>query len=55
MNTEIVNSLCLGVIFSPTRDELVQMVRSQDRPITCEVVEVVHNYGHKEIDDLQYA
>ncbi|TNN65176.1 hypothetical protein EYF80_024583 [Liparis tanakae] len=33
--------------------EFVEMMRPQDGPITCQVVKVVHDDGHKQVDDLR--
>lgn len=41
------------VIFSPDLLKLVQMVWTKERPITGQVVEVVHNDGYEQVKDLQ--
>lgn len=46
--------LCLGIIFRPATDELVQMMWTQDRPIASEIIKVVHDDGHEQIDDLKH-
>lgn len=46
------DSLGLWVVLCPDGLELIQVVRAQDGPVTCEVVEVVHDDSHKEVDDL---
>ena len=38
-------ALGIGIVLAPEPDELVQMVRTQDRPISGQVVEVVHDDG----------
>lgn len=47
-----VNLLSFWVIFSPDPLELVKMMWPQDRPVTRQVVKVVHDDGHKQVDDL---
>ena len=46
------HSLGLGIVFRPLPHKLVEVVRSEDRPITGEVVKVVHDDGNEEVDDL---
>ncbi len=45
--------LRFGVVFGPSGDEFVQVMRTEDGPITSEVVEVVHNDGHEEVNELK--
>ncbi len=45
--------LCLGVVFSPSGDEFVQVMRTEDGPITSEVVKVIHNDGYEEVNELK--
>lgn len=47
------HSLGLGVVLSPDPFELVQVMGPKDGPVTCEVVKVVHDDGHKEVNDLK--
>ena len=47
-------SLCLWVILRPEPHKLIEMVRTEDGPITCEVVKVVHNDSHEQVDDLEW-
>lgn len=47
------HSLGFRVVLSPDPFELVQVVGAQDGPVTCEVVKVVHDDSHKEINDLR--
>lgn len=42
----------LWVILSPDLLKLVQVVGAQDRPVTCQVVKIVHNDCYKQVDDL---
>lgn len=49
---QTVNLLSLWVVFSPDPLELVKMMWPQDRPVTRQVVKVVHDDGHKQVDDL---
>lgn len=46
------DSLGLRVVLCPDGLELVQVVRAQDGPVSREVVEVVHDHSHEEVDDL---
>lgn len=41
------------VVLGPDPDELVQVVGTQDGRVPCEVLEVVHDDGHKEVEHLQ--
>lgn len=41
------------IILTPQADELVQMVGPQDRPISCQIVKVVHDDRNKQINDLE--
>ena len=43
--------LGVRVVLRPERDELAQMVRAQDGPVPRQVVEVVHDDGHEEVED----
>ncbi len=42
--------LSTRIIFCPNPDELVQMVSAQDRRISCQVVEVVHDDGDEQVE-----
>ena len=44
------NSLCAGVVLCPDADELVEVVRAEDGGVPGEVVEVVHDDGHEEVE-----
>lgn len=46
------DSLGLRVVLCPDGLELVQVVRAQDGPVSREVVKVVHDHSHEEVDDL---
>lgn len=46
-------SLSLWIILGPDGLEFIQVMRAQDGPVPCEVVKVVHDDSHKEVDDLQ--
>lgn len=35
----------VGIVLGPQTNKLVQMVRTQDRPIPRQVIEIVHNYS----------
>lgn len=47
------DSRSLWVVLRPDGLELVQVMRAQDGPVPREVVKVVHDDGHEEVDDLQ--
>ena len=44
--------LCTRIVFSPDSDELVEMVRAQDGRVSGQVVEVVHDDGHEQVQHL---
>lgn len=48
-------SLILGfwIVFRPDPLELVQVMRPKNRPIAGEIVEVVHDDGDEQVDDLK--
>lgn len=48
-----VNLLSFWVIFSPDSLKLVKVMGSQNWPITRQVVKVVHDDSHKQVDDLR--
>lgn len=41
------------VVLGPDADELVQVVRPQDGRVPCEVLEVVHDHSHEQVQHLQ--
>ena len=41
------------VVFRPESNELVKMVRTKNRPITSEVVKIVHDDRHEQVYNLQ--
>ena len=43
--------LRIRVVLRPQTDELIQVVRAQDGPVPRQVVEVVHDDGHEEVED----
>ena len=45
--------LCFRVVLGPDPLELVQVMRAQNRPITRQVIKVVHDDGDKQVDDLK--
>lgn len=45
-------TLGIGIVLGPQANKLVQVVRPENRPISRQVVEVVHDNGDEEIDDL---
>lgn len=47
------HSLGLRVVLSPDPFELVQVMGPKDGPVAGEVVKVVHDDGHKEVNDLR--
>ena len=48
-------TLGIRIILGPERDELPEVVGPKDRPVPCEVVEVVHDDGHEEIEHEEGA
>lgn len=49
------NVLSFWVVLGPDPLELIQMMRSQDRPVTRQVIKVVHDDSHKQVDDLAFS
>lgn len=47
--------LGLGVVLRPYPFELIQVMRPQDGPVARQVVKVVHDDSHKQVDDLKGA
>ena len=43
------------VIFSPDLLKLIQVMRTEKRPITGQIVKVVHDDSHKQVEDLRRA
>lgn len=43
----------VGVVLGPETNKLVQMVGTQDGPISRQVIEIIHDYGDEQIDDLK--
>ena len=48
-------TLGVRVVLRPERDELPQVVGAQDGPVPRQVVEVVHDDGHEEVEDKEGA
>ena len=49
------NLLRTRIIFCPDPDKLVQMVSTQDGTVSGEVVEVVHDDGHEQVEHEEAA
>lgn len=47
------HSLGLGVVLSPDPFELIQVMGPEDGPVPCQVVKVVHDDSHEEVNDLR--
>ena len=41
------------IVLAPQTDKLVQMVRTQDGPIARQIIKVIHNDGHEQVDNLR--
>lgn len=41
------------VVVRPDSLKLVQVVSSQNRPVSCQVFKVVHDDGNEQVDDLK--
>ena len=52
-NPEPKSILGFRVVFRPESNKLVKMVRTKNRPITSEVVKIVHDDGHEQVYNLQ--
>lgn len=46
--------LGVGIVLGPQANKFVQVVRPENRPVSRQVVKVVHNNGDEEVDDLFY-
>lgn len=44
--------LGVGIVLGPQANKLVQVVWPENRPISRQVVEIVHDNGNEEVDDL---
>ena len=42
----------IRVVFRPLTNELIEMMWPEDGPVTCQVVEVVHDDGKKQVQNL---
>lgn len=52
-HVEMLNSsFRVGIVFGPQSNKLIQVMRSEDRPVSRQVVKVVHDNGDEEVDDL---
>ena len=49
------STLGVRVVLAPEADKLVEVVGTQDRPVAGEVVKVVHDDGHEEVEDEEAA
>lgn len=47
------NSLSFRIIFRPDPFKLIQVMWPQYRPITGQIVKVVHDHSNKQVDDLE--
>ena len=48
-------ALGVGVILGPEVHELAEVVRPEDGPVAGEVVEVVHDDSHEQVEDEEAA
>ena len=48
-------SLRIRVVLGPEPNKLIKMMRTQDGPVSCQVVKVVHDDGHEEVEDEEAA
>lgn len=46
-------SLCFRIVFRPNPFKLIQVVGPKNRPITRQIVKVVHDDRYKQVNDLQ--
>ena len=46
-------SLGVRVVLAPEADELVEVVRAQDGPVARQVVKVVHDDRHEQVQDQE--
>ena len=43
----------LGIILGPDPHVLVQMMWAENRPITCQIVKVIHDDSDEQVNDLK--
>ena len=48
----VLGLLRFGIVFGPETNELVEMMRPENRPIAREIIEIVHDDSNEQIDDL---
>lgn len=49
------NLLGFWIIFRPLPNKLIQVMGSEYRPISCQVVEVVHDDSDKQVNNLLHG
>ena len=54
-NHSPVSYLGVWVVLGPQPHELVEVVGAEDGPVAGEVVEVVHDDGHEQVEDEEAA
>lgn len=47
-------TLGVRIVFAPKSDELVEVMWTKNRPIAGQIIKVVHDNGHKQVDDLSW-
>lgn len=45
-------TLRVGIVLGPETDKFVQVMGAEDRPISRQVIEIVHDHSDEEIDNL---
>lgn len=43
------------VVLRPQPYELLQMMRTENGPVACQIIEIIHDDGHKQVDDEKRA
>lgn len=47
-------TLGVRIVFAPESDELVEVMWTENRPIAGQIIKVVHDNSHKQVDDLSW-
>ena len=48
----VLDLLRFRIVFGPETNELIEMMRPENRPIPREIIEIVHDDSNEQIDDL---
>ena len=45
----------IGIVLTPQPHKLIQMVRTKNGPISRQIIKVIHDDSHKEVDNLSIS